>query len=494
MLSELVHLLGTPILPTPSRFSGVTHDSRKVTPGDIYVALRGANFDGHDFIANAISMGAAAVIVEQSRQALLVAGNIPGWSVQDPRQVMGYVADIVCNHPTHHMHVVGVTGTNGKTSTTHIIAHLAKGLFQQTGIIGTLGAFASGVSVPGQRTTPEAPDLQSMLSAMQSHSVDIVAMEVASHALVHGRVNGCLFDAAVFTNLTQDHLDFHGSMESYFEAKARLFTTHFDAASQRGKQPFAVIGIDTEWGNRLCTMMRDFPFTTYSVNAGAAADLVAVNIRLSASSTEFDLLFDNQSFRVVLPLGGAFQIQNALAALGWFIGAGGSVGDAVALLRTCPQIPGRFEIVPSKQSFAVVVDYAHTPDGLENVLSTARELCSGKLVCVFGCGGDRDRSKRPLMGAIAEKYCDEVIVTSDNPRSEDAEAIIDQIIAGMSNNCVVRRESDRRLAIAQAVTSRGSDDVVVIAGKGHETYQIVHDQVIPFDDRSVASEELSKCS
>ena len=494
MLSELVHLLGTPILPTPSRFSGVTHDSRKVTPGDIYVALRGANFDGHDFIANAMSMGAAAVIVEQSRQALLVAGNIPGWSVQDPRQVMGYVADIVYNHPTHHMHVVGVTGTNGKTSTTHIIAHLAKGLFQQTGIIGTLGAFASGVSVPGQRTTPEAPDLQSMLSAMQSHSVDVVAMEVASHALVHGRVNGCLFDAAVFTNLTQDHLDFHGSMESYFEAKARLFATHFDAASQRGKQPFAVIGIDNEWGNRLCTMMRDFRFTTYSVNAESAADLVAVNIRLSASSTEFDLLFDNQSFRVVLPLGGAFQIQNALAALGWFIGAGGSVANGAALLSTCPQIPGRFEIVPSKQSFAVVVDYAHTPDGLENVLSTARELCYGKLICVFGCGGDRDRSKRPLMGSIAEKYCDEVIVTSDNPRSEDAEAIIDQIIAGMSNNCAVRRESDRRLAIAQAVTSRGSDDVVVIAGKGHETYQIVHDQVIPFDDRLVASEELSKCS
>lgn len=494
MLSELVVLLGTPILPTPSRFSGVTHDSRKVTPGDIYVALRGANFDGHDFIANAMSMGAAAVIVEQSRQALLVVGNIPGWSVQDPRQVMGYVADIVYNHPTHHMHVVGVTGTNGKTSTTHIIAHLAKGLFQQTGIIGTLGASASGVSVPGQRTTPEAPDLQRMLSAMQSHSVDVVAMEVASHALVHGRVNGCLFDAAVFTNLTQDHLDFHGSMDSYFEAKARLFTTHFDAARKCGKHPFAVIGIDAEWGNRLCAMMRDFPFTTYSANAGVAADLVAENIRLSSSSTEFDLYYDNRSFPVVLPLGGEFQIQNALGALAWFICAGGSVANGVAQLRTCPQIPGRFEIVPSKQSFAVVVDYAHTPDGLNNVLSTARELCSGKLVCVFGCGGDRDRSKRPLMGAIAEKYSDEVIVTSDNPRSEEAELIIDQIIAGMSNHRVVRRESDRRLAIAQAFTSRGSDDVVVIAGKGHETYQIVHDQVIPFDDRLVAAEELSKCS
>lgn len=494
MLSELVHLLGTPILPTQSRFSGVTHDSRKVTPGDIFVALRGANFDGHDYVSNAMSMGAAAVIVEQSRLALLVDSNIPGWSVQDPRQVMGYVADIVYNHPTHHMHVVGVTGTNGKTSTTHIIAHLAKGLFQQTGIIGTLGAFASGVSVPGQRTTPEAPDLQSMLSAMQSHSVDVVAMEVASHALVHGRVNGCLFDAAVFTNLTQDHLDFHGSMESYFEAKARLFTTHFDAATQRGKRPFAVIGIDSKWGDRLCTNMRDFQFATFSANADTKADLVAVNIRLSASLTEFDLLYDNRSFPVVLPLGGAFQIQNALAALGWFIGAGGSVADGVALLRTCPQIPGRFEIVPSKQSFAVVVDYAHTPDGLENVLSTARELCSGKLTCVFGCGGDRDRSKRPLMGAIAEKYCDNVIVTSDNPRSEDAEMIIDQIISGMSNRCGVQRESDRRLAIAHAVTSRDADDVVVIAGKGHETYQIVHDQIIPFDDRLVAAEELSKCS
>jgi UDP-N-acetylmuramoyl-L-alanyl-D-glutamate--2,6-diaminopimelate ligase len=439
-------------------------------------------------------MGAAAVIVEQSRQASLVDSDISGWSVQDPRQVMGYVADIVYNHPTHHMHVVGVTGTNGKTSTTHIIAHLAKGLFQQTGIIGTLGAFASGVSVPGQRTTPEAPDLQSMLSAMQSHSVDVVAMEVASHALVHGRVNGCLFDAAVFTNLTQDHLDFHGSMESYFEAKSRLFTTHFDAATQCGKHPFAVIGVDTEWGNRLCTIMRDFPFTTYSVNAVSAADLLAVNIRLSASLTEFDLRYDNRLFTVALPLGGAFQIQNALAAIGWFIGAGGSVADGVALLSSCPQIPGRFEIVPSKQSFAVVVDYAHTPDGLENVLSTAHELCTGKLICVFGCGGDRDRSKRPLMGAIAEKYCDEVIVTSDNPRSEDAELIIDQIIAGMSNRRVVQRESDRRLAIALAVTSRGDHDVVVIAGKGHETYQIVHDQIIPFDDRLVAAEALSKCS
>jgi UDP-N-acetylmuramoyl-L-alanyl-D-glutamate--2,6-diaminopimelate ligase len=241
-------------------------------------------------------------------------------------------------------------------------------------------------------------------------------------------------------------------------------------------------------------MMRAFPFTTYSVNAVSGADLVAENIRLSASSTEFDLRYDNSLFQVALPLGGAFQIQNALAALGWFIGAGGSVADGVALLSSCPQIPGRFEIVPSKQSFDVVVDYAHTPDGLENVLSTARQLCTGKLICVFGCGGDRDRSKRPLMGAIAEKYCDEVFVTSDNPRSEDAELIIDQIIAGMSNHCVVRRESDRRLAIAHAVTSRGSDDVVVIAGKGHETYQIVHDQIIPFDDRLVAAEELSKCS
>jgi len=494
MLSELIDLLGPPVWQPSSAITGVTHDSRNITPGDIYVAVCGASHDGHDFIADAISMGAAAVIVDQSRQSLLVDSNIPGWSVGDPRQVMGFVADIVYNHPTEHMHVVGVTGTNGKTSTTHIIAHLAKGLFQQAGIIGTLGAFSSGVSVPGQRTTPEAPDLQKMLSRMQSNSVDVVAIEVASHALMHGRVNGCLFNAAIFTNLTQDHLDFHGSMERYFEAKARLFTTHFGTSHDCGKQPFAVIGIDTEWGARLCTMMESYPFCTYSVATGRPADFLALNICLSVSSTEFELLYNNQVFRAALPIAGAFQIQNALAALAWFVSVGGSLAAGVELLRTCPQIPGRFEIVPSKHAFDVVVDYAHTPDGLENVLATARELCVGKLICVFGCGGDRDRTKRPLMGAIAEKYCDQVIVTSDNPRTENAEAIIDEIIAGMSNKCHVYRESDRRSAIAKAINSCSANDVVVIAGKGHETYQIVQDEVIPFDDRVVASEELSACS
>jgi UDP-N-acetylmuramoyl-L-alanyl-D-glutamate--2,6-diaminopimelate ligase len=494
MLNELIRLLGAPLISPSTEILGVSHDSRHVNPGDVYIAVKGSQHDGHDFISSAVKSGAAAVIVDQSQSSSLIDNGISGWAVSNTRQVMGDVADIVYNHPTDKLHVVGVTGTNGKTSTTQIIAHLAKGIFSKSGTIGTLGAFASGVAVPGQRTTPEAPELQQIFSQMVMHSVGAVAMEVASHALAQGRVNGCLFNAAVFTNLTQDHLDFHGDMETYFEAKSLLFTDHLLRSANRCKQPFAVIGLDTSWGQKLCRLVAGTKVYTFSCAANSPADFVASNVCLRTSATEFDVDYLGQRRRVLIPLGGAFQVENSLAALAWFVGAGGEFDAGIELLRTCPQIPGRFEVVSSKQMFDVVVDYAHTPDGLENVLSTARELSTGELICVFGCGGDRDRSKRPQMGAIAEKYCDSVVVTSDNPRTENPDAIIDEIVEGMTKGCNVRKESDRRAAIALAVQSAKPNDVVVIAGKGHENYQIIGGSVVPFDDRDVASEELAKCS
>ena len=494
MLNELNQLLGQPLLSPSIEITGVTHDSRTVRPGDIYVAVRGAMHDGHAFIQDAITIGAAALVVDRDQASLMIDGGYPGWVVPNTRDVMGFIADIVYQHPTQKLHLVGVTGTNGKTSTTYIIAHMAKDLYSSAGIVGTLGAFANGLSIPGKRTTPEAPDLQQIFSQMSDHSVRAVAMEVASHALVHGRVNGCLFDAAVFTNLTQDHLDFHGDMESYFEAKSVLFTQHLRQSQLSGKQPFAIINIGSEWGQRLCSSLQGMPTFTYANSAELGADFTASNVSLRVSSTEFDVNYDGGSHHVHLPLGGAFQVENSLAALAWYVGAGGSFADGVALLRTCPQIPGRFELVTGKQPFTVVVDYAHTPDGLENVLRTARDLCEGNLIAVFGCGGDRDRAKRPVMGEIAGRYSDTVFVTSDNPRSENPESIIDEVVTGIPDTVSFRRITDRRDAIAAAIKAAKADDVVVIAGKGHETYQIIGDSVLPFDDRCVAVEELAKCS
>lgn len=494
MLNELNQILGQPLLSPSIEITGVTHDSRTVRAGSIYVAVSGAKHDGHAFIQDAINMGAAAIVVDREHTSLMVKGGFPGWVVPNTRDVMGFVADIVFQHPTQKLHLVGVTGTNGKTSSTYIIAHMAQGLYSSAGIVGTLGAFANGLSIPGQRTTPEAPELQQIFAQMCDHSVRAVAMEVASHALVHGRVNGCLFDAAVFTNLTQDHLDFHGDMESYFKAKSILFTQMLSQSQKCGKQPFAIINIGSEWGQRLCCSLKGTPTFTYATSAELGADFTSVNISLHASSTEFDVSYRGDIHHVHLPLGGAFQVENALAALAWYVGAGGSFADGVALLRTCPQIPGRFQIVVGKQPFTVVVDYAHTPDGLENVLRTARDLCRGNLIVVFGCGGDRDRTKRPVMGEIAGRYSDVVFVTSDNPRSENPESIIDEIVAGIPGTVSFRRVTDRRDAIAAAIKAAKADDVVVIAGKGHETYQIIGESILPFDDRCVAAEELAKCS
>ncbi|MFM7188423.1 MAG: UDP-N-acetylmuramoyl-L-alanyl-D-glutamate--2,6-diaminopimelate ligase [Armatimonadota bacterium] len=494
MSNKLNQLLGKPVLSPVGEITGVTHDSRVVNPGDVYVAVRGARHDGHAYIDDAFRAGATAVIVDREHASLLIDRKLPGWVVSNTRDVMGFVADIVNGHPTHRLHLVGVTGTNGKTSTGHIISYMAQGLFGSAGSVGTLGTFADGISLPSQRTTPEAPELQKIFSLMVAQSVRAVAMEVASHALVHGRVNGCLFDSAVFTNLTQDHLDFHGDMESYYRAKSLLFTRLLPQSVQCGKRPFAVVNIGSNWGRKLRQSLTETPTITYATSADLGADFTSENVCLYASSTEFDVRYCDSVHRVHLPLGGAFQVENALASLAWFVGAGGSLVAGIDLLRTCPQISGRFQVVSGEHPFTVVVDYAHTPDGLENLLRTARDLCKGNLITVFGCGGDRDKTKRPMMGAVAGRYSDVVIVTSDNPRSEDSVAIIDEIVSGIPDTVPLKRIPDRREAISAALQIANANDVVIIAGKGHETYQIIGDSILPFDDRCVAAEELSKCS
>jgi UDP-N-acetylmuramoyl-L-alanyl-D-glutamate--2,6-diaminopimelate ligase len=463
---------------------GITHDSRAVKPGDLFVCLVGGKFDGHKFAGDALARGAAALVVQEDHQDDLNL-HAPSIVVADTRRALPTLSAGVYGDPSKSLKLVGVTGTNGKTTTTHLIASILKAAGHQTGTIGTLGSELMGRPLPSEHTTPEADQLQALLAQMREGGAQAVVMEVSSHALAQYRTDGCEYDAAAFTNLTQDHLDFHGSLDDYFAAKLRLFTD-YPAAS--GKPFVASVNLDDPRGETVAHETRGRALT-YAVNH--PADVTATGVSIEPGRLAFKTGTPSGTFDVELNIGGAFQVYNALAAIGVGIGLGIAPAQIAAGLAAMRAVPGRFESVPTGRGFHVIVDYAHSPDGLENLLASARRLNPSRLIVVFGCGGNRDRMKRPIMGRIAASQADVAVVTSDNPRNEEPGAIIQDILPGMEQaSAKVLVEADRRTAIGMALSEARDGDIVLIAGKGHEDYQIVGDQVLPFDDRQVARELL----
>lgn len=479
-LSELSRALAEVRQSGEALLHSLDYDSRAVQPGSLYIAVKGERFDGHDFLPEVVAKGAVAAVVER---ADAVPAGVPYLLVPSSRAALAPLACAFWDHPTRKLFLAGVTGTNGKTSTMRLIDALARAAGDITGSIGTLGATVGQSALPHDRTTPEAPDLQRLFAQMLQAGARSAAMEVASHALALGRTQGCHFEVAVFTNLTQDHLDFHQTMAAYEEAKGMLF---------RDYQPgTAVLNTDDAAGRRYAADTTAKRILTYSPS-GQRADIVAEALQLAVDSLRFVAKTPSGDIPVHLGFGGTFQVGNVLAAIGYGVARGLTTDVIAAGLATCPPVPGRFHPVQAGQDFAVLVDYAHTPDGLENVLKAARPLTSGRLIVVFGCGGDRDKTKRPLMGRLASSLADIAIATSDNPRTEDPEAILDDVLAGMQAPPALR-EVDRRKAIRLAVGLAKAGDTIVIAGKGHEDYQIIGREKFPFSDLEVAREELEVC-
>jgi UDP-N-acetylmuramoyl-L-alanyl-D-glutamate--2,6-diaminopimelate ligase len=443
----------------PIDIADLAYDTREVRPGALFFCVPGERVDRHDLAGEAVERGAAALVVERPLELA-----VPQLITRSAREAMAVAADEFFGRPTQELLVGGVTGTNGKTTTAYLLYSILDAAGMRPGLIGTIESRVGGEARPAVRTTPEAIDLQRAFREMLDAGDRSVAMEATSHGSELGRLAGVRFDALAFTNLTQDHLDFHGSMDDYYDAKRRLFTDHEPA-------PAAAVNVGDEWGRRLADELRRLdraPLLTYGLTDDA-------DVREAPAASR---------------LRGRFNQENALAAVALARLLGVPSAAVEEGLARAPSVPGRFETVDEGQPFTVVVDYAHTPDSLANVLRTARELTAGQLICVFGCGGDRDRGKRPEMGRIASELADTAIVTSDNPRSEDPLAIIDEILAGVSED--VQVEPDRRAAIARAIEQAGEHDVVVIAGKGHEQGQEFADRKIPFDDREVAREALRR--
>ncbi|MBM3469527.1 MAG: UDP-N-acetylmuramoyl-L-alanyl-D-glutamate--2,6-diaminopimelate ligase [Armatimonadetes bacterium] len=462
---------------------GLAYDSRESGPGFLFAALRGAVHDGHAFIGEAVTRGASAILVDRE---VAVPPGVVVVRTSDTRRALAQMSAGYYGHPSRRLSVIGVTGTNGKGATTYLIEAILRAAGRPCGIIGTMGIVIDDGVLPSARTTPEAPDLQRALAAMVSAGRQYAAVEVASHALALERVAGCRFKVGVFTNLTRDHLDFHGSMEAYRAAKARLF-------AMLPCDGWAVLNADDP-ASRIMRAVSLAQAVTYGVRM--PADVRGRDLRLHLRGSTFTAETPGGSVPVELRLAGGFNVANALAALAVGITQELPLEAMADALAAMPGIPGRFESIEEGQPFAVVVDYAHTPDGLENVLRSAREVTGGRLIAVFGCGGDRDRPKRPVMGGIAASWADLVVVTSDNPRTEDPRSIIDEIRPGVEAAAArrgvrVQIEPDRRRAIAAAVAEARPGDLVLIAGKGHETYQEIAGVRHPFDDREVVREVLN---
>ena len=462
-----------------TEISGISYNSHTTKKGDIFVCLCGEHTDGHKYAQSAIEQGAVALLVEKRVEGV----TVPQIQVDSTRHKIADIADRFYSRPSMGLNLIGVTGTNGKTTVTHLIQKILEENSQKCALIGTLGYKLSSTSRyrDAKHTTPQAPELQATLRMIKDvEKIDNVVMEVSSHALDQNRVGACRFDGAVFTNLTQDHLDYHITMENYFKAKALLFKGLTDGN-------FAVVNLDDEYGEKFLSIVPDgVKKFTYGVKK--TAGIMAQDIHFSLNGAEFKLSVNNELYNVNLHMNGMFSVYNVLASVSAALAMGIDIKIAIKALQNVHGVAGRFEIVNKKP--LVIVDYAHTPDGLENVLKSAREITppDGRLICLFGCGGDRDATKRPKMGAIAQKLADRIIITSDNPRSEDPQQIITDIIAGLQSVSpdIVTVEPDRGEAIALLKTIADNNDVAVIAGKGHEDYQILKDKTIHFDDREQA--------
>lgn len=480
MLSELraqlfrAHLSGD----GDTEITDLAYDSRSARRGSLFFAVPGSRMDGHDYARDAVARGAAALVVERPLDL-----GVPELVVPAVRDAMGVISATFFGHPSRAMLIAGVTGTNGKTTTTFMLEHCFRAAGMVPGVVGTVETHIGSERIPVTRTTPESVDLQRLLARMRDAGVGAVAMEVSSHGLDLGRVSHTTFACATFTNLTRDHLDYHGTMERYYRAKARLFD---------GKlAPRGAVNVDDRYGRRLA---REAAVEVMTFALDRPADVKALDVRMDRTGSHLRCSTPEGIADVRIPIIGRYNISNALGTIATCLVLGIPLAVATAGVAALSGVPGRLESISAGQPFSVLVDYAHTPDSLAGVLRAAREICEGRLTVVFGCGGDRDRGKRPAMGKIGATLADHAIITSDNPRSERPEVIMAEIEAGARRaGGSYEIEADRRAAIRAAVESARPGDVVVIAGKGHETGQQFADRTIPFDDRIVAREELERC-
>lgn len=458
----------------------IENDNRKVQPGSLFICIKGYTVDGHDFAEAAVENGAVAILAEKELSL-----PVPVIVVKNTKRAMAVLADAFYGQPSQKLHMIGITGTNGKTTTSHLVEKIFSDAGLKTGLIGTMYTKIGSTVIETKNTTPESLTLQRTFGQMVEDNVVTAVMEVSSHALVEGRVHGTDFDVAVFMNLTQDHLDFHKTMDEYKNAKSLLFsqlgnTYHIDTPK------YAVFNMDDPASHDYMQATSAFCFT-YGIDC--EADLRATNIRMTSNGTEFDLISPLGKNNVSIGLVGKFSVYNVLASLGVALVSKIPLEQAVQSIENVKGVSGRFELVNAGQDFSVIVDYAHTPDSLENVLKTIDQFAKGNVSVVVGCGGDRDRTKRPLMAQIACQYSDLPIFTSDNPRSEDPMAILRDMEAGVEGKDY-QVIPDRKEAIQYAIKHAKKDDVILIAGKGHETYQLIGNKSYDFDDRKIAKEAI----
>ncbi|NGM18083.1 UDP-N-acetylmuramoyl-L-alanyl-D-glutamate--2,6-diaminopimelate ligase [Eggerthellaceae bacterium zg-893] len=483
---ELFEGVECTVLGNPDdQVTGLAYRSDAVKPGDAFFCIVGLSTDGHSFAQDAIDRGAKVLVVER-KVYLADATDVTEVVVKDSRKAMARASANFYRHPSRAFDLVGVTGTNGKTTTTYLVESIVREAGKRTGVIGTVGVRIGDVAQKSSRTTPESPDLQRMFSDMRDAHVDVVAMEVSSHALDLLRTWGADFAVTAFTNLTQDHLDYHHTFEAYFEAKAKLFGKDYPAKR--------VICIDDAWGRELLRRCSAAEEAVISTGFAQDAQIRPIEVDYGLGSTTVTLDVRGARHTFTYPLVGAFNVENVMTAFGIGLQLGFSAADIIDALSGAGQVPGRLERVagPAEAGIGVYVDYAHTPDALKKAVDSIRDLTSGRTICVFGCGGDRDATKRPIMGGAALD-ADYVVVTSDNPRTEDALAIIDDILVGMvPGEGRYEVEPDRRRAIERALRIARPGDAVLIAGKGHEDYQIIGTEVHPFDDRIVAAQEWER--